>query len=484
MNNKQNQEIKSININGKKIYSDVFEAPEYFFRNHLVGKNERILFSGKFGKGKTTFLKYFFEKNKNEYNVFHLHPVNYHVLDNVDIFSYLKYDLLYNIIQGREKIYPNTENSERDLIYYYGLFNLDKIFNLLILSIPKIGKQYHMLLEKLDSFKKEFDEFKAKAKNLEIEKVNEFFKTFQQDEGEIYENNFTTKLINEYLNEASFDNKENILIIDDLDRVDPKHIFRLLNIFSSHFDLPYTERKKKFNFDRIILVCHFNNIRSVFHHYYGKEADFSGYINKFYTTEPFHFDCFDKLSILIREELKNKIYLNTKKIKEYDYYQYIFDTLTIIFVDLINQGKYTLREFIKSRFLNLEVRKLEVDEEIYNSQKLQLLFVVDYLMKLFGSIDNCISQIEKLNRKITSKNEKHIEFALGQIIAIAALETNGFATRHKSLSYKSITYSIRRDFQENKVYISTSKQRNFKAINFYEVLIEAINTLRSHELFE
>ena len=39
--------------------------------------------------------------------------------------------------------------------------------------------------------------------------------------------------------------------------------------------------KNKFGFDKIIVVCDYNNIQSLFHCRYGHDADFSGYIDKF-----------------------------------------------------------------------------------------------------------------------------------------------------------------------------------------------------------
>jgi tRNA A37 threonylcarbamoyladenosine biosynthesis protein TsaE len=45
------------------------------FKEHLgLEQNERIIFSAKFGDGKTTFLREFF-KNNPEYNAIHLYPV-------------------------------------------------------------------------------------------------------------------------------------------------------------------------------------------------------------------------------------------------------------------------------------------------------------------------------------------------------------------------------------------------------------------------
>ena len=48
---------------------------ELQFNQHLkLSNNERIIFSGRFGTGKTTFLNHFFD-NQMEYNVIKLYPL-------------------------------------------------------------------------------------------------------------------------------------------------------------------------------------------------------------------------------------------------------------------------------------------------------------------------------------------------------------------------------------------------------------------------
>lgn len=79
------------------------------------------------------------------------------------------------------------------------------------------------------------------------------------------------------------------MIIDDLDRIDPDHIFRLLNIFAAHFDLERDE-ENKFGFDKIIFSCDIENVRTIFHNKFGHDVDFSGYIDKFYSREVFEFN--------------------------------------------------------------------------------------------------------------------------------------------------------------------------------------------------
>lgn len=54
-----------------------------FFADHISKEsNSKIIFSGEFGSGKTTFLKDFFDTNDNQYMPYWLSPVNYSVAAN------------------------------------------------------------------------------------------------------------------------------------------------------------------------------------------------------------------------------------------------------------------------------------------------------------------------------------------------------------------------------------------------------------------
>jgi ATPase subunit of ABC transporter with duplicated ATPase domains len=65
------------------------------FQEHLdLTGNDKIFFSGKYGTGKTTFLKEFFFEKKNSYDVYHLFPINYQIKSNDDAIDLLRYDLL------------------------------------------------------------------------------------------------------------------------------------------------------------------------------------------------------------------------------------------------------------------------------------------------------------------------------------------------------------------------------------------------------
>ena len=61
--------------------------------------NHRILFSGKYGSGKTYFLHEFFTTHKkDEYETFHLFPTNYAIAKNEDVVKLLHFDILYELL--------------------------------------------------------------------------------------------------------------------------------------------------------------------------------------------------------------------------------------------------------------------------------------------------------------------------------------------------------------------------------------------------
>ena len=76
------------------------EQPKSEFEKFLKqGNNKRIFFSGKFGIGKTYFLKKFFEIKEKEYDLYHIFPVNYQISSNENIIELIKYDILVELLK-------------------------------------------------------------------------------------------------------------------------------------------------------------------------------------------------------------------------------------------------------------------------------------------------------------------------------------------------------------------------------------------------
>lgn len=76
-------------------FEELYNYNKASFKYHLsIPNNNRILFSGKFGVGKSTFLDRFFSE-ENSHNIYHLYPVNYSIASNEDILEYLKYNIYF-----------------------------------------------------------------------------------------------------------------------------------------------------------------------------------------------------------------------------------------------------------------------------------------------------------------------------------------------------------------------------------------------------
>ena len=114
------------------------------FKEHLeLPGNERILFSGKFGKGKTTFLTEFFKEQtkycgKENYDVIFLDLVNYSVVSNEDIFRYIKYDILLHLLEKKVDLDAITFTYGEAASFYIANHPFEVIKNL-VRYIPKVG---------------------------------------------------------------------------------------------------------------------------------------------------------------------------------------------------------------------------------------------------------------------------------------------------------------------------------------------------------
>lgn len=270
------------------------DNPKVKFVEHLnQAHNDRILFSGKFGTGKSHFLKEFFKQEDNfDYNVFWISPVNYVVGANQDIFEWIKVDLAKELLFNYIQTTKTKKDSKNFLIQSFIYQNASDIFNELCLFVANKVSKKKTGIDFLDTFKRyiaDYRKFEEKAKNAnqsDGEKLDSFINSALLVKGTIFEDDLTTQIIRANIELLKYKSgKKSVLIIDDLDRIDPEHIFRILNILSchnNHFD------SNKFGFDKVILVCDIHNIKIIYEHKYGK-ADFEGYIEKFYTYEPFHY---------------------------------------------------------------------------------------------------------------------------------------------------------------------------------------------------
>lgn len=261
-----------------------------FFSHINIDENKRILFSGPFGSGKTTFLHEFFKEHE-EYTPVFLRPINYSIASTKDIFEYIKVDVLFELL--KIVTLDNTQYSNKELIPEFIAKELYPFICRFIKEIPSIGKSFKLISEALEVSIKKYNKFKKSRNETEFSVSHEFLASQLNEEGNLFEeNNITCAIRNIIQKHKEECKKQIVLIIDDLDRIDPGHIFRILNVFACNADssLYGEELNNKFGFYKVMVVCDINNLRHLFAHQYGTSTDFCGYIDKFYSINVYNFN--------------------------------------------------------------------------------------------------------------------------------------------------------------------------------------------------
>lgn len=360
--------------------------------------NSKILFSAPFGAGKTTFLKLFFDEYENDYSVFHLFPVNYSIAENKDIFEYLKCEILWKLLKEPNLDFDKESFRHIDTVPTFVMSNSYQLFAPFIKLIPNIGGTAYSIIDNLYKLK---NEYLKVHKELQIDDKNEaleYLEQFYKETGSLYEDNFISQLIRQLLAQIKqTSEKANILVIDDLDRMDPDHIFRILNVFAAHFDQNSNDKvANKFGFDKVILVCDYNNLEKIFGHRYGQNTDFAGYIDKFYSKEV-HF--FNHKAAL--EYYLNKWQQTQKRLPAISY---------AILDDLINSNEITFRELKKLTDCDFEVESRKYNSRVSGYGEQGLSGFISILLRVFNRnrlmqcIENCRANIKhiKLDEMIHS----------------------------------------------------------------------------------
>ena len=264
-------------------------------------KESRIIFSARFGVGKSYFLKEFmksYDEKKNDYYFITLHPVNYVVEENQDVIEYIKRDILFQLIKDN-RIYDFKEEYDKIFDAVCNKESLLKLGDFVASIIPIEGlKDGYEALKDLASTIHE----KYKSQDV-LHVVDDYPNGFYGKSGSISECDAFTCLIQKSLKQMM---AKSVLIIEDLDRIDPAHLFRIMNVLSSQVDNPYyseVSNGNKFGFDKIILVMDYEIARHLFHHFYGKEANYEGYMNKFLNTLPYSYSIKEEAHRQVRQKI-------------------------------------------------------------------------------------------------------------------------------------------------------------------------------------
>lgn len=261
------------------------------FDKHLRS-HPRTILSARFGDGKSCFLTAA-EKELKKYVFLKLYPVNYQVADNQDIFEYIKRDLLFQLY-GKGMVPVTYEIPDSIASYFFLCNNWEKFAHkalqeLSLFDASNATKTTLGAVKFLQSMKKKYDEFKKNGGELGV-KLEHFMASF--DDKGIYESDPITSILCDIIKDWKklHSHKKVCLVFEDLDRIDPAHIFRILNVISAQVDYGYkygasprsnSAVGNKFGVDNIVVCLDYDNLENIFHHFYGAKTCFDGYINKF-----------------------------------------------------------------------------------------------------------------------------------------------------------------------------------------------------------
>ena len=347
------------------------------FENHLLS-HDRVILSAKFGDGKTFFLNKFKEKCKNDsespFVFITLYPVNYQVLENKDIFDLVKQDILLQLLQqGIIDVYYGV--TERMAFEFYVQNHFCSVAESFLKMLKEIDADDNLVKALFDAYTTAswIKELRSKVEefihNTDRSKfLDDYLAKF--DESSVYENDVVTKIIRDNIKEYQIKKRKKIvLVIEDMDRLDPAHLFRILNVFSAQMDYGYrcfipnndTLVGNKFGVSNVVFVMHERNTKAIFHHFYGDDADYRGYMSKFYNKEIFHFSL---------QEEKKKYALS------------LISFVTGVDVTLVNE--YFSADFLKNKTLRELKFALDKVEEQLGDIESKLGFKVNVnLLKLF-----------------------------------------------------------------------------------------------------
>lgn len=281
---------------------DVSEKVKDFVQ--YLDSTDRIILSARFGDGKTHLLNALRndEMANKEYEFFTIYPVNYSVAPNEDVFEYIKRDI---IVQLNERGLLNNIDLEATFSSFIDFEDIASVVSFILSLVPG-GVVYNKFFNQFCKIKKRYKQKKHTA--------DKYLSTFAKQKGSIYEEDGYTKLIREaikwmgedhYTGGHKWKGKKPVLIIEDLDRLDPKHLFRILNVISAHMEDRHTPDKvgNKFGFHSIVLVMDYDATKHIFHHFYGSGACYKGYMSKFLSREPFRYSIQQEMVKEIEEKL-------------------------------------------------------------------------------------------------------------------------------------------------------------------------------------
>lgn len=293
---------------------------------HHLDSHDRTILSARFGDGKSFFLSHFMEDEDvaEHYTFLTIFPVNYQVAENTDVFELVKRDILLQMfMKGIIQIDDELKNLDALALYVQNepLSFLNGFVPLLsTFEIPedyaKIAVAAKVCKSIYGKIKERVNEYKKQNKNRIVES---FFDEIERNP--IVGTDAISRLIYEGIENYKKRNagKEVVLVIEDLDRIDPAHLFRILNIFSAHIDFCYrlgckpnkTLSGNKFGLDKVVFVMDYRNAQYIYSHFYGEGTNFDGYIEKFCSSNYFSFSLEEQRDNYFFRQIEKETGLNS-----------------------------------------------------------------------------------------------------------------------------------------------------------------------------
>lgn len=404
------------------------------FEKHLEN-NFRIIFSAKFGDGKTYFLNAAKEQLKDKYRFITLHPINYSVLDNQDVFEYIKYDIIKELKDYVAPLYKETLLKDKRFHNYKEIINIGAIISSSLLGISglsEISEEFQSIIQDYknnkSTFEKYSDAFLSQKGGLYEHDTYTQMIELALDLSKRYEK-IDKKVISKIKDESYKTQKEikkNVLVIEDLDRIDPKHLFRILNVFGAHIDHP--DSPNKFGFDNIVFVMHYDTAKHIFHHFYGIDAGYDGYMSKFISHYPYSYSIKQVAQDFVYSFVEKECGLQKKDISQFT----------------IRQDNATFDEVLKEKSVRDIVNIFENFENQYENHEITLskytintdVPIVKFLALIKRLCQNKIS-IDGITNAITNKEPiETLNFIGGFLLVNKALES------HEIFSYKNQYFQI------------------------------------------
>ena len=453
----------------KGINNEVFRQVALAFQKFLNDPaNSKIVFSGKYGAGKTTFLRTFFHDPasigiaSHAYELFRISPVNYAITSNNDVIEAIKYGIVTELLQK-----PHVEIITSDIPSYQLLSEKDTltVFETTLTALAAKGIALEKIFEKLKQLKTVLD---ARKHSLDEGDTFAMFLNRIEDQAGIFQYDLVTKFLENVLKRLKAAGKVPVLVIDDFDRLDPDHIFRILNVFSAHFDEELFARRgteNKFGFSKVVLVCDIKNIRSLFHVRYGQEADFTGYMDRFYNRVVFEFNVYEEVKHFFRSILstmdKNLV---DNYCQELAYFDRNNDELLqqSIFYSILN-GTLTLRSLLRIQGFHVTNHYDKISSSFgytYRGSGFSL-FQLYLNFFLFGGIEGFRQALRILQRENRSLSLD--PYLIQLIVAVEKKFDNANTPQHVNIVTRlgSYRFVLDKDSWEKQTFQSMTNSLNF-----------------------